>query len=58
MTGDTIQFRGNILNLDGKKKVEISETIQKNDTTAGKRIADELLKIGGKEILEEVRSGK
>lgn len=58
MTGDTIQFRGNILNLDGKKKVEISETIQKNDATAGKRIADELLKIGGKEILEEVRSGK
>jgi len=58
IAGETINFRGNILSLDGKKKAAISKTIQKNDVDAGKTIAEELLRMGGKEILETIRNAK
>lgn len=54
----TMTFKGNILSLDGKKKIEISKTLQKENSEAGKDIAEELLQIGGQSILDEIRNGK
>ncbi len=51
-----IHFKGNILSLDGSKKVEIEKTVEIHEAdNSGKIAAEELLNNGGKEIAEEVR---
>jgi len=51
-----IHFKGNILSLDGSKKVEVEKTIvSANATDLGKTAAKELLANGGKTIAEEIR---
>jgi len=54
---NNIHFKGNILTLDGSKKVEVEKTIgiQEADN-CGKEAAKELLATGGKEIAEEIRN--
>ena len=52
-----IEFKGNILSLDGSKKVEVHKTIAIHDAVnCGKDAAKELLINGGKEITEEIRN--
>ncbi|HKO79756.1 MAG TPA: hydroxymethylbilane synthase [Chitinophagaceae bacterium] len=52
-----IEFKGNILLLDGSKKVEVHKTIAIHDAAnCGKDAAKELLINGGKEITEEIRN--
>ena len=54
---NTIHFKGNILSLDGSKKVEVEKTIGIQDAeNCGKTAALELLANGGKEIAEEIRN--
>jgi len=53
---NTINFKGNILSLDGSKKVEIEKsTAVGNAAELGKTSGKELLANGGKEIAEEIR---
>jgi hydroxymethylbilane synthase len=53
---DEIIFRGNILSLDGKKRKDISKTLNAEAfATAGKEIAEELLATGGDEILRSIK---
>ena len=55
-TNNKIHFRGNILSLDGSKKVEVEKSIESaNATELGKTAAKELLANGGKLIAEEIR---
>jgi hydroxymethylbilane synthase len=50
-----VSFKGSILSLDGKDKVEIEKTTDiKNATGLGKRAAVELLAKGGREIAESI----
>ena len=53
---ERISFRGNILSLDGRQKLEIEKTIEiKDGNDFGKLAAEELLAKGGDEIAEEIR---
>jgi hydroxymethylbilane synthase len=54
-----IYFRGNILSLDGKQKVEIEKYIPiKESAGFGLRMASQLLDGGGKEIAEKIQHAK
>lgn len=54
---NSIHFKGNILSLDGSKKVEVEKTTAIHDAgNCGKNAAKELLINGGKEIMEEIRN--
>ncbi|MES1223554.1 MAG: hydroxymethylbilane synthase [Bacteroidota bacterium] len=51
-----IHFRGNILSLDGKEKVEVEKRIDIEKATGlGKIAAEELLNNGGKKIADSIR---
>lgn len=53
---DTILFKGNILSIDGKQKVEIEKSINKKETAGwGQSLAVELLQNGGQEIADGIR---
>jgi hydroxymethylbilane synthase len=53
---DQVQFRGNILSVDGKHKVEIDKTIRRSEAAgAGKSFATELLANGGQEIADGIQ---
>ncbi len=53
---DRVYFRGNILSLDGRDKVEIEKTADtKKANDLGKQAAEELLVNGGEEIAENIR---
>ncbi|PZF70808.1 hydroxymethylbilane synthase [Taibaiella soli] len=52
-----IHFSGNLLNLDGSKKVSIEKVIAPEKAfTAGAELAREIIENGGKEILEEIKN--
>jgi hydroxymethylbilane synthase len=52
-----IHFKGNILSVDGKQKVDIERTIAKNEAEGwGSQLANELLKNGGQVIADGIRS--
>jgi len=54
--GSQICFKGNILSLDGREKVEIEKVIEvKCSTNLGNLAAEELLAKGGEEIAENIR---
>lgn len=56
---DQLFFRGNILSVDGKQKVEIEKTIALNQTLdLGETAATELLNKGADKIAEEIRHAK
>jgi hydroxymethylbilane synthase len=53
---DTLFFKGNILSLDGKEKIEIEKKVLlKEVEDLGKIAAEELLAIGGKKIADSIR---
>lgn len=53
----TLYFRGNILSLDGKKKVEVDLSCPQHEANGiGIKAANELLQKGGKEIADEIRN--
>lgn len=55
--GDTIQFKGCLLSLDGTKKTAIEKTISLQlSNKAGEAIAKELLQKGGEVLLKEIRA--
>jgi hydroxymethylbilane synthase len=52
----TINFKGNILTIDGKEKAEVEMIIEKiNFAEAGKIAAEKLLQNGGDVILKKVK---
>ncbi len=54
---NSIHFKGNILSLNGSKKVEIEKIIEMQEAeNFGTNAARELLTKGGKEIAEEIRN--
>lgn len=56
---DEIIFKGNILSIDGKEKVEVNKAVSiKEATDLGVIAAHELLNSGGKEIAESIRNAK
>jgi hydroxymethylbilane synthase len=56
---DIIYFKGNILSVDGKEKVEIEKQTQVGfASTLGNDAAEELLTDGGKEVAEAIRNGR
>ena len=51
-----VHFKGNILSLDGREKVEIEKIADiKNSASLGDMAAEELLAKGGEEIAENIR---
>ncbi len=57
IANDKIHFKGNILSLDGVRKVEIEMEFDINDyATAGKLAAEKLLANGGDKIALELKS--
>ena len=55
--GDTIQFKGCLLSLDGTKKIAIEKTISLQlAAKAGEAIAKELLQKGGDVLLKEIKA--
>ncbi|NER13129.1 hydroxymethylbilane synthase [Leptobacterium flavescens] len=55
--GDEISFKGVLFSLDGKRKIEVEETLALKDAESfGKRSALEVLNNGGKELMEEIKS--
>jgi len=51
-----VQFKGNILSLDGEKKVEIEKIVDvKSSSNLGNLAAEELLAKGGEEIAKNIR---
>lgn len=57
--GDTIYFRGNILSVDGKEKVEIEKTMNRNAAVnLGSTSAEEILNKGADKITDAIRNGK
>ncbi len=56
---DKIIFKGNILSLNGKEKVEVNKNASiKNANDLGEVAAKELLNNGGREIAESIRNAK
>jgi hydroxymethylbilane synthase len=54
-----IYFRGNILTIDGKEKVEIERYVSIDKVNDfGSRVAVDLLSNGGQEIAASIRNGK
>ena len=55
--GDTIEFKGCLLSLDGAKKIAIEKTISLQlSNKAGDAIAKELLQKGGDVLLKEIKA--
>lgn len=53
---DMLRLVGGIISLDGKKHVQIMETLPAQDATRlGELVAEKLLAQGGEEILQEIR---
>ena len=51
-----VHFQGNILSVDGRQKVSIEKTIEKNiAANAGQALAQELLANGGQAIAEQIQ---
>lgn len=56
INGDEIRFKGVLLSLDGKQKLEIEKTIVISEyQSLGKTLALEILEKGGQKIMEEIR---
>lgn len=54
--GNKIHFKGVLLSLDGKQKLEIEKTIVISEyQSLGKTLALEILEKGGQKIMEEIR---
>lgn len=57
--GDEIFFRGNILSVDGKEKVEVEKTVTlKASINLGETAAEELLNQGADKIADAIRNAK
>lgn len=53
---DKISFKGVLLSLDGKQKIEIEETANVSDyNNFGKKLAQKILSQGGKKLMEEIK---
>jgi len=56
INGSQVRFKGNILSLDGREKVEIEKIGDTKDSAEiGRLAAEELLSKGGEEISENIR---
>ena len=57
VNGEDVTFRGNILSVDGKQKIEVNKQAKVSDAfTLGKDAAAELLGLGGQKILDGIRN--
>ena len=54
--GNNIQFQGGVFSLDGKRKFIIDETFEKSTKLKGVKLANQLLKKGAVELLQEFKS--
>jgi hydroxymethylbilane synthase len=56
ITNGLVHFQGNILSIDGSRKVSIEKTVNSERAgDIGQEAANELLQNGGKEIAEEIK---
>ncbi len=54
-----VVFRGNVLSIDGKEKIEINKTVSFNEAVSLGIIAGkEVLQKGGNKIIEQIRNAK
>jgi len=59
LKGEELSFKGNILSVDGKEKVEIEKRVNINDSLLlGHIAADEILSNGGDKIMEGIAAAK
>ncbi len=56
IVGEDIQFKGCLFSLDGKTKIEVEKTIDKNNSNGGVDAAIELQENGGKELMKEIKA--
>ncbi len=56
IVGEDIQFKGCLFSLDGKTKIEVAKTMDKNNSNGGVDAAVELLENGGKELMKEIKA--
>ena len=54
--GNNIKFQGGVFSLDGKRKFIIDETFEKSTELKGVKLANQLLKKGAVELLQEFKS--
>lgn len=55
---DMLEFRGSIVSIDGKEKLEISRSVLLAEAVGtGREAAVEILKKGGDKIIESIRNG-
>ena len=55
--GDKVNFRGNILSIDGRERIEIEKSIEVSKASnLGKNAAEELLTMGGYKIAESIKN--
>jgi hydroxymethylbilane synthase len=56
MRHNEVHFRGSLLSVDGREKIEVEKTVQRNAAAhLGATAAQEILDKGGKEIAEGIR---
>ncbi|MBS1513051.1 MAG: hydroxymethylbilane synthase [Bacteroidetes bacterium] len=56
---DTVIFKGNILSINGKEKVEVEKTVPVNAAEGlGKQAAEFILANGGQKIADDIRNGQ
>ncbi len=54
--GNNIQFQGGVFSLDGNRKFIIVETFEKSTNKKGMKLANQLLKEGAADLLQELKS--
>ena len=54
--GNNIQFQGGVFSLDGKRKFIIDKTFEKSADQKGIKLANQLLKAGASDLLQEFKS--
>lgn len=56
VSGEKLSLDGGIISLDGKQRIRLSVSGDKNDPESlGEQLAEQVLQAGGKEILEEIK---
>ena len=55
--GDRLYFQGNVVSLDGSKKVDINKTVPLSaGSSVGREAGQEILAIGAAAIIQEIRN--
>ena len=59
INNNSLLFKGNVFSVDGKQKVEIEKHVSlQNTVTIGIEAANEIIKMGGNDLVEEITNAK